>query len=192
MGMIRDINESLKQRINEETRAVNSLMEKIECVFESHQYSELFETATQFLSQVAEIIKTGKNLEPEQAKMIGAKLAALQLLADAGTRGSALSVIAGGDATKKISTIMKSTSGADQPNSQVDKVLVALAGKVGKSGADRNAQMFAGLDKMDEKSRATKSSEVASLVNSFKQLETKLQSSTSAPKMGGQPQPDAA
>jgi hypothetical protein len=181
MGLIREINTALEDHIKAEEEFFGALYEKIETVLEKEYHSELFESAEQFLNQMADIIKTGKDLDPDQAGAMGAKLAALQLLANPGTRSSALSVIAGADAAKKLSIIMKQASGSDQPVGQVDKVLIALANKVGKSGVTQNTQMLTGLGNMDEKARATKANQLIGLANTFKQLDAQIQQAPAQP-----------
>jgi hypothetical protein len=181
MGLIREINTALEDRIKAEEEFFGALYEKIETVLEKEYHSELFESAEQFLNQMADIIKTGKDLDPDQAGVMGAKLAALQLLANPGTRSSALSVIAGADTAKKLSTIMKQASGLDQPVGRVDKVLIALANKVGKSGVTQNTQMLTGLGNMDEKARATKANQLIGLANTFKQMDAQIQQAPAQP-----------
>lgn len=186
MGLIKEVNKALEQQINEEKEHMEIMVENVSTVIEAEYYSDLFEDVEQFLKQVAGMIKDGKKLTPDQAKIIGAKLASLELLADPGTSGAALSVVKGSDPTKKLSTIIKQIGNVDTPLGQVDKVLIALANRVGKSGAERNAQMLVGLEGMPEKNRSAKVNELVNLAGKFKNVETKIQpKSVPAPEPAG-------
>ena len=189
MSLIKQIHTALTESEIAQKQQDSIMMEKIEAIVDASDYPMLFETAEQFLSQVVSTIQSGKNVEATDAARIAAKLTSLELIGDSSTRGSALSQLAGDDAFKKISLIMSRASGMSDSDNQVDKTLIALANKIGKSGTQQNTQMLIGLEKMPEKARNLKATEIQRLVGMFKQLGAKV---TQSPKQGDEPAAVAA
>lgn len=188
MSLIKQIHTALIESELTQKQQHLMMMEKIEAIVSPSDYPLLFETAEQFLSQLMAAIQSGKNVEASDAARIAAKLTTLQLIGDSNTRGSALSQLAG-DSSKKISTIMSKTSGMSDSDNQVDKILITLANKIGKSGTQQNTQMLTNLEKMPEKTRNQKAAEIQRLVGMFKQLGAKVTQST---KQGDEPVTAAA
>lgn len=173
--MIKEINNKLHEQQLMEQKILNRLYENITYVFPEQQLQTVVENVIDFLHKTAQMIKNGEKLSPEQAHVVASKLTSLELVADPGTRGAALSVISGNDPMKKISTIMKQTSDEAQISNPVDKVLVALSNKVGKSGVKRNTELFSNLEGLNDKQRNEKATELMNIAKQFEKLDVEIQ-----------------
>lgn len=173
--MIKEINNKLHEQQLMEQKILNRLYENITYVFPEQQLQTVVENVIDFLHKTAQMIKNGEKLSPEQAHVVASKLTSLELIADPGTRGAALSVISGNDPMKKISTIMKQTSDEAQISNPVDKVLVALSNKVGKSGVKRNTELFSNLEGLNDKQRNEKATELMNIAKQFEKLDVEIQ-----------------
>jgi hypothetical protein len=177
MNLIKSINESLKVQEVVEKKEFKLMERKLNFLFPVGQHTELFEDVELFLKQIAGKIKAGENFDAEQSKVFGAKLAALELLADAGTSAAVLSSLGSGitgDASKKLGTIMQQTSGVYHQTNLVDKVLIQVAQRIGKSGVTRNTELLSQLDKVNVKERDAKVREINGMVNAFARYSSKL------------------
>ena len=175
MSLIKQVNTELDRQLSEQALQIQVFNEKVDVLFGANSHSELFETAQEFFNSTVGVLKAGKPIDPATAKDLSAKLTALQLMGDSGTRGAALSKIVGDDGAKKLSKIMRDTSPSGKSSNPMDALLIKVANAVGKSGVAANVQVFTTLDKVDEKTRNAKIATIVALANSFKQLESKIQ-----------------
>lgn len=172
MNLIKQINEQLDQRIVEAEQDYSMFMENLNIILDPEYHAELFETAQQFLSQLASIVTAGKAIDPAG---VAEKLAAFQLLADSSTAGAALSKVAadfGKDAQTKLSTILQKASGVTQSGGEADLALIKMAKTVAKASVAKNTEWLSNIDKMDEKTKRQKVVALTTIAQRFRQMET--------------------
>jgi hypothetical protein len=178
MGLIRDINEALEIQIEEQRQIENKLVENFNAFMEHVGDIELtlvFEDVEQFLSKLAQTIKTGNEIDTATISNVAAKLTALQLIADPGTRGAALSKIKGDNPGKKLTQIMNGTGSQVGTEGPVDSVLVRLANMVGQAATKDNIEMLKKLPQIEQKARDSKAAQIASTLGSFKKIQASVQ-----------------
>lgn len=173
--LIKEVNDLLHQQQLNQQKMLTRLQENFNCVFPTEQQTFVIETAIDFLHKTITMIKNAEKLTPEQANVVASKLTSLELLADPGTRGATLSMISGNDSVKKLSTILKHTSDENTTSNPVDKVLVALSNKIGKSGVKNNLEFFSNLEAFNEKQRNERINQILTIIKQLEKLDFEIQ-----------------
>ena len=180
MGLIKEINEALDKRITKQQREETVLIENFTTIFKKPElYDEVFETVDEFLTALAQTIKSGQGIDPAQAAPVAAKLATLEIIAGDGTRGAALSALPTtfqGDAATKLSSIIQNVGGKVDTSGKIDSLLVQTGNASAKSATTANIQLLSNLQKVDQKTREAKANQVMGMASKFKQLAAKLAS----------------
>ena len=178
MGLLKQIHTELEQNIVAQQAQLEAFQEKMKFISEGCYSTDLLETAQEFLTHTAEIIKSGKPVDAARAKELAAKLTAIELIGDPGTRGAAFSKIVGDDSQYKLSKIIQHATNSVDLTNKVDAILVQIANRIGKSGVSTNTETLSSLDKMDEKTRNTKAAQLVALASKFQQIEAKLKAAS--------------